>query len=1752
MITSTFDTKSGKILLEIDVASTISAQILSMGSLSYDFDQTPDSVSIDRVQALYSQVSFSLMQYGDTGEDLWDVLVDEATSADIPCKITLTTWEGQEYEFLMKLRLADISMNERSRNVSIVLIPNVDLGVTFATVFSNIDGGKKVSFKRATSRGNVETSKTYTNIATGVLDWIESALNTVFNNSYQNDVKPSLTGVTDNTYTEKVYDSISSVDDGVLTRTFTLLNLGATEVTPDDSSFQVIDGVGLISSTGFTSNNKEVSVPITINITGGAFDTQVQFGDIISLVNGRGYAEFEIESISSNTLTAQVDRGLEYTDEPWQILRPTAPNNVPAIKVLKDLAGIEGSVFGTGFSKNFYFNRLDRTQANTVTLDYDMVLDFKPKPFYLSLGTSIVAQRADGTRGNFAPNGGQEKFGSLSFADNGTIDTRIPNVIDYTSIALGNANASKELKMELAPAYPFLNKGMAFGGLLDGDYVLGGVDATKDDLLESALTANGLRSYFQALNRTDGGISIEFSIMGATMIFPWQTIQFDTRAPEKYRNRQFRPTSIRYNFVNDTVTVTAYQIDDVETPIFASPYVRAGLNFQVNKTLLPGQMFNAVNDQIASGLRNVATFTLSAPAFGTTSRIFINRRIGDAPIIPANFKILLINPFNIQQQQELTINQEVPLGAPSISVETAQISPAFPAGSYVEITTQSVLTSLIISENAILAQAKSTKIGITTQASSGAVTSLNVVLNTKVREGDDLFLNNPTNGTSRAFTVGQTTGPGEVVLQLDQLTDFGAPAGSEIVGSNAQYEGLLQVTPAGVLAKAVAITTQNAFAILSAPLSVGSVSSIPVTSVRAIKLNAGTAIGVQDTAGNTVFFTIDVTQTLTVSTTSITVTTESISTAIGAGATVVQPMWNQSAQLSIQADQIALRVTETQVQTLIDENIGGLIPAVNFTFQNTDEGFTTSDVTLTTQPTYIEYLATGAGAYIQKSGLSIDSADNPVVTIRVVRIAGTNWNGAFGWSTDGTNFFSQSFAEPSNVDNDFSFATIDLTNNANYTGTITDIRLFLGNANNDEFYIDQISVGKFNPQTQILEDLSTRLSASESAITVEANKIDLFTQKSNELNRIAEVTGTYNQSSTFTSITLTNTRSGFEVRNGQTLFLVNVDGTFQSVTVNGNQTLSTSVTINSEVFVTTIIAGAMLYESSFTSSSRITQQAGTIVLKAEQVSGGTTPISKLALVRLDASVADGSSILLQADQITLDGQTTFLNSLATNRFTQVASNNIVIESGTAPTVRPNASALVVGDVWRDTANNNRPSVWNGSIWGRGFTVINGGTITTGTLRADLVTIQSSASNPNVVIDSTGLTLRQTGTDNDSEVSRSVHWINSGDTTLQSRLISYASSNNIAIDAAGTENAKNFRFSVRRNISATRDFDIGISGNNGAFNNNSLVGDTVIVSQGKILIQGSSATTVIGLVVNSGRVGVGNLATDTSYKFSVTGNSLFTGTITSTGNFSTTGNVTGNDIIANGVVGTARVQTVDARFFSADSSFVNYAQVEYAGTADRTYTIPNVAASDFVMSEGNQTIAGNKTFTGTVTVPSLVLGSAAAKATIAYTTNTARTYTIPNVAASDFVMTQGAQTISGVKTFSSRIEAGGDIRLYDTAAQFINLSGSTTTLTANRTYTFPDANGEFVITAGSQIITGTKTFAHDRLQVRNTGADGVATLRYGTAGANRTYTFSGANGTVWTTGTLQFNDVGGASAINNRSIDLNFGGNVYRINCELLP
>ena len=66
--------------------------------------------------------------------------------------------------------------------------------------------------------------------------------------------------------------------------------------------------------------------------------------------------------------------------------------------------------------------------------------------------------------------------------------------------------------------------------------------------------------------------------------------------------------------------------------------------------------------------------------------------------------------------------------------------------------------------------------------------------------------------------------------------------------------------------------------------------------------------------------------------------------------------------------------------------------------------------------------------------------------------------------------------------------------------------------------------------------------------------------------------------------------------------------------------------------------------------------------------------------------------------------------------------------------------------------------------------------------------------------------------------------------------------------------------------------------------------------------------------------------------------------------------------------------------------------------------------------GSALVGNNQNITG---LGNISLGSGTNKGTIQYSTNTTRTFTIPNPwANADFVMNQWAQNIAGVKTFSS--------------------------------------------------------------------------------------------------------------------------------------
>ncbi len=207
-------------------------------------------------------------------------------------------------------------------------------------------------------------------------------------------------------------------------------------------------------------------------------------------------------------------------------------------------------------------------------------------------------------------------------------------------------------------------------------------------------------------------------------------------------------------------------------------------------------------------------------------------------------------------------------------------------------------------------------------------------------------------------------------------------------------------------------------------------------------------------------------------------------------------------------------------------------------------------------------------------------------------------------------------------------------------------------------------------------------------------------------------------------------------------------------------------------------------------------------------------------------------------------------------------------------------------------------------------------------------------------------------------------------------------------------------------------------------------------------------------------------------------------------------------------------------------------------ASRTYTVPDVLSNaSFVMSEGAQTLNGVMTFSATAvflagfSIASLTLSAVTNQLTLgtgqtiivnAPTPASSRTYTLPDVLANaSFVMTEGAQTVNGTKTFTSAPVfpsiSATSLTLTNTSNQLIMGTGQTITINsptpaASRIYTTPDvlANASFVMTEGSQTLNGTKIFS-STVTINPTtnqlilGVTQTITLTAPTPAASRVYT-----------------------------------------------
>jgi hypothetical protein len=169
-----------------------------------------------------------------------------------------------------------------------------------------------------------------------------------------------------------------------------------------------------------------------------------------------------------------------------------------------------------------------------------------------------------------------------------------------------------------------------------------------------------------------------------------------------------------------------------------------------------------------------------------------------------------------------------------------------------------------------------------------------------------------------------------------------------------------------------------------------------------------------------------------------------------------------------------------------------------------------------------------------------------------------------------------------------------------------------------------------------------------------------------------------------------------------------------------------------------------------------------------------------------------------------------------------------------------------------------------------------------------------------------------------------------------------------------------------------------------------------------------------------------------------------------------------------------------------------------GSVTRTYTLPDVGKdADLVLAQGTQTINGHKTFIDLiptylqsveVLLPTnqIFLGQTGTTTTInapAPAASTIISIPDPLTATANFVLTEGTQTINGIKNFTNIVPTStSQLVLTDTTNQIVMGTGQTITFNAptpaaSLVQTIPDTliNSQFVMIDGNQTINGLKTF-----------------------------------------------------------------------------
>lgn len=187
-----------------------------------------------------------------------------------------------------------------------------------------------------------------------------------------------------------------------------------------------------------------------------------------------------------------------------------------------------------------------------------------------------------------------------------------------------------------------------------------------------------------------------------------------------------------------------------------------------------------------------------------------------------------------------------------------------------------------------------------------------------------------------------------------------------------------------------------------------------------------------------------------------------------------------NAEINVLAGEIELKASYTEMTEYVSNSLDAIIPAYSFGFFNSTEGWTAFRGTLVPGTN----MAIATWGDIENQSLNYSADDNPVITLTTRRTAGSGHNGDLvvtfsGGSTQTyTGVIDDSAIGATNVKN------LNLAEEPTYTGTVTGLRIVLGDSVSDEYEIDSITIGKPSAQLEALDGVTAQV--NELGIEVDA------------------------------------------------------------------------------------------------------------------------------------------------------------------------------------------------------------------------------------------------------------------------------------------------------------------------------------------------------------------------------------------------------------------------------------------------------------------------------------------------------------------------------------------------------------------------------------------------------------------------------------------------------------------------------------------